>query len=144
MLPRLIRTTVLVENLERFNNACKELKMRYWGKNIEIDGSFYNTDMGKSLLPTPSEMDALKKAGNSFQYEGDAELYEITVQNMMREVEKNQVGTILMLALEQSPRTLRIIPLTSKEQGVGKIPCANPVGGFNPKGNECYVSERGK
>ena len=114
--------------------------MRYWGKNIEIDGSFYKTEMGKSLLPTPAEMDALKKANNFFQLEGDSEVYEVTVQNMMRDIESNQIGKLLIMGLDNSPRKLRIIPLTSKEQSLlKKGPCAIPVGGFNPKGSECVI-----
>jgi len=114
--------------------------MRYWGKNIEIDGSFYKTEMGKSLLPTPAEMDGFKKAGNFFQLEGDAEVYEVTVQNMMRDIEENQIGKLLIMGLDNSPRKLRIIPITSKEQSVlKKGPCAIPVGSYNPKGNECVI-----
>ena len=114
--------------------------MRYWGKNIEIDGSFYKTEMGKSLLPTPAEMDGFKKAGNFFQLEGDAEVYEVTVQNMMRDIEENQIGKLLIRGLDNSPRKLRIIPITSKEQSVlKKGPCAIPVGNYDPKGNECVI-----
>lgn len=114
--------------------------MRYWGKNIEIDGSFYNTEMGKNLSPTSVEMEGLKSAGNFFQYEGNVEIYETTVQNMMREIASDQIGQILLLALEQCSPKLRIIPLTSKEQSLlKKGPCAIPIGNFNPTGSECVI-----
>lgn len=113
--------------------------MRYWGKNIEIDGSFYKTEMGKKLLPTAAEMAQYKATGNLFQHEGDVEMYEVTVQNMMRDISSNQVGEILISAINSTPLKLRIIPLTNKEQINGKIPCANPVGKYNPKGNECVI-----
>jgi Effector protein len=120
--------------------------MRYWGKNIEIDGSFYNTAMGKSLLPSSSEMAQLQASGNFFQYEGNVEVFETTMQNMMREIGKNSVGKILIDAINRSPKTLRIIPLTGKEQfqvppgKKGKVPCANAVGNYNPKsGNDCVI-----
>ncbi|MEZ5426614.1 MAG: M91 family zinc metallopeptidase [Pyrinomonadaceae bacterium] len=114
--------------------------MRYWGKNIEIDGSFYQTEMGKKLLPTAAEKAQWKAMGSYFQYEGNVEFYEVTVQNMMREIAGNKVGQILIRAINQSAQKLRIIPLTSKEQAFQKkIPCANPVGGYNPKGNACVI-----
>jgi hypothetical protein len=114
--------------------------MRYWGKNIEIDGSFYNTEMGKKLIPTAAEMAQLTATGNIFQYEGNAEIYEVTIQNMMRDIENNSVGKILIQAINQSPRTLRIIPLTWKEQSQSKkVPCANRVGNFSSAGNDCVI-----
>lgn len=113
--------------------------MRYWGKNIEIDGSFYKTEMGKRFLPNATEMAQLRATGNFFQYEGDVEFYEVTIQNMLREIDGNQVGKILIQTLNQSQRTVRIIPLTNKEQLNGKIPCATAVGGFDPNGNECVI-----
>jgi hypothetical protein len=112
--------------------------MRYWGKNIEIDGSFY--DRAGSLLPTAVEMAQLKATGNFYQYEGNAAFYEETIQNMLKEIERNDVGKILIQAINQSPKSVRIIPLTGKEQfQKGKIPCANPVGGFSQKGSHCVI-----
>jgi hypothetical protein len=114
--------------------------MRYWGENIEIDGTFYNTDAGKQLIPNAAEMAQLQATGNFYMYEGNAETYEETVQNMMRDIEANQVGKILMLAINQTSSKLRIIPLTSKEQfQLGRIPCARPIPTADRKGTECVI-----
>lgn len=114
--------------------------MRYWGQNIQIDGSFYKTEMGKNLLPTSSEMVQYKATGNYFQHEGNVETYEETVQNMMRDIEANSVGKVLIAAINRSPLTLRIIPLTSKEQSQSnKVPCSIPVGSYNPRGSESVI-----
>ena len=114
--------------------------MRYWGQNIEIDGTFYNTAAGQQLIPNAAEMAQLKATGNFYQYEGNADTYEETVQIMMRDIAGNQVGKILILAINNSSSKLRIIPLTSKEQFLlGRIPCANRVGNYAAKGNECVI-----
>jgi hypothetical protein len=114
--------------------------MRYWGENIEIDGTFYSTAAGQQLIPNAVEMAQLKAAGNFYQYEGNADTYEETVQNMMRDIDGNQVGKILILAINQTASKLKIIPLTSKEQfQLGRIPCANRVGNYTTKGNECVI-----
>lgn len=114
--------------------------MRYWGKNIEIDGSFYNTAMGKNLLPTPAEMAQLKAAGNYYQHEGDVGFYEETVQTMLKQIDReNSVGQILIDAINRTPKTLRIIPLTGKEQMKGKNFQANCVGSYNQQGNDCVI-----
>jgi len=114
--------------------------MRYWGQNIEIDGSYYNTPMGKSLLPTPAEMAMLRATGNFYQNEGDVEVYEVTIQNMLREIEKNPVGEILISKINRAPKKLRIIPLLGKEEMKGQNFCANPVGSYNRSGgNDCVI-----
>ena len=115
--------------------------MRYWGKNIQIDGSFYDTAQGRTLLSTPAELALLKAAGNYFQFEGNADFYEATVQNMMRDIQGNPLGRILINAIIRSNNTLRIIPLTLKEQVLlGRSPCANPVGGtYKPAGVDCVI-----
>src|SRR5262249_36207828 len=103
--------------------------MRYWGQKIEIDGSFYNTAMGKNLGPTPTELAQLKKDGSWVQYEGNAEAFEVVVQNIVRDIDNNPVGNIILHALERNARTVRTIPLTWKEQTLLKrIPCNNSVG----------------
>ena len=122
----------------------RRLDMRYWGKNIEIDGSFYKTEMGKKLLPTDLEMNQLRNSGNFFQLEGGVEIYEVIVQNTLREIEKNQVGSILLNAINSSSKKLRIIPLTGKEQFTGnpktrRVPCNNPVGVYNTSGNDTVI-----
>lgn len=114
--------------------------MRYWGKNIEIDAAFYNTDAGKKLLPTEAEMMFLRSSGSFYQSEGIIEIYEKTVQDMMREIEKNSIGIILVTAINAMPRKLRIIPLTSKEQSqLNRTPFTNCVGDINPRGNESVI-----
>ncbi len=114
--------------------------MRYWGLNIEIDASYYNTEHGKQMSPTAAEAAQLKATGSFFQHEGNVETYEVTVQNMMRDIEANTVGRILVRALNRCSTKLRIIPLTWKEQSqLGRIPCANLVGKFSDKGNDCVV-----
>lgn len=103
--------------------------MRYWGKQIEIDGSFYNTAMGKSLGPTPAEMAQYRATKNWFQYEGNSEAFEVIVQDLLRDIDNNPVGSILLDALDRSTRTVRIIPLTWKEQTLlNRKPCNNSVG----------------
>ena len=114
--------------------------MRYWGKNIEIDGSFYTTKHGQSLIPTAQERAQMMASGNPFAYEGNVEIYEVTIQNMLRQIAGNPVGRLLIDAINRSGSTLRIIPLTSKEQSqLKRIPCANPVGNYSPKGNHCVI-----
>lgn len=114
--------------------------MRYWGKNIEIDGSFYNTAQGRSLSPTEAEKAQLRAAGNFFQFEGDQEMYEVTVQNLMREIAQSTIGWILIGAINRSNNKLRIIPLTSKEQSMlNRIPCANAAGKFKQGGFDSVV-----
>jgi len=77
--------------------------MRYWGKNIEIDGSYYKTARAKSSGLMPGE--------------DNVELFETTVQDLMRTIEtKSTVGRTIVRAINQSPRTLRIIPLTIAER----------------------------
>jgi hypothetical protein len=114
--------------------------MRFWGKNIEIDGSFYDTAFGKTMLPTAAEMAQLVAAGNFFKHEGNAEFFEVTIQNMLREIDSDAVGKILIDAISRSNKMVRIIPLTWKEQSqLGRIPCANRVGNFSTGGNECVI-----
>ena len=96
--------------------------------------------MGKKLLPTTAEMAQLTATGNFYQWEGDAETYETTVQNMMRDIQRNSIGGILIDAINRSKNQLRIIPLTGKEQfQQGKIPQANQVGQYRPEGNDCVI-----
>lgn len=114
--------------------------MRYWGKNIEIDASFYGTAHGKSMLPTPAEKANLKAAGSYLQHDGDAGVFEETVQTMMRGIDSNAIGKILIEAINGSPRVLRIIPLTVKEQSLlNRTPCARGVGTPNTKGNDSVI-----
>jgi len=112
--------------------------MRYWGKNIEIDGSFYGR--AGNLLPTAAEMAQLKATGNYYQFEGNVELFEETVQNMLREIEKDPVGQILISKINRSSKTVRIIPLTGKEQfQLKRNYCANLVGNFSKSGNDSVI-----
>ena len=114
--------------------------MRYWGNNIEIDGSYYDTPMGKSFLPTPAEMAQLQATGNYFQFEGNVEIFEVTVQDMLREIEKNPVGRILLSKIASSGRTLRIIPLTGKEEFSHNVRLQSiPRGQFNGTGWESVI-----
>lgn len=114
--------------------------MRYWGHKIEIDGSFYNTEFGKKMSPSAEDMVQLKKDNNPFQYEGNAAFFEETIQNMLREISADRVGRVLLDGINRSSRTVRIIPLTWKEQSqLGRIPCANKVGDYSPKGNDCVI-----
>lgn len=114
--------------------------MRYWGKNIEIDGSFYDTAFGKTMLPNAAEMAQLVAAGNFFKYEGNAAFYEETIQNMLREIDSDPVGKILIDGLHRAGKVVRIIPLTWKEQAIlNRKPCANPVGKISPQGNACVI-----
>ena len=114
--------------------------MRYWGKFIEIDGSYYDTPMGKSRLPNAAELAEYLARGLMFNLEGNAALYEETVQNMLRDISIDPVGNILLDAINRTERKVRIIPLTSNEQAKMNIkPCANPVGTVSPKGNECVI-----
>lgn len=77
--------------------------MRYWGKNIEIDGSYYKTDLAKSRGLWPGE--------------DNIERFETTVQDLMRTIEtKSTVGRTIIHAVNRSPRKLRIIPLTIAER----------------------------
>ena len=112
--------------------------MRYWGKNIEIDGSFYSTPLGKNMLLNPTEMAYMKASGNPFMNEGNVEIFETKVQDIMRDIEANPVGKILIEAINQTSSNVRIIPLTLKEQNLGKNFCANPIGN-NVKGYECVI-----
>jgi hypothetical protein len=95
--------------------------MRYWGENIEIDGSYY-TRAQKQFLPTDAEMAQYKASGNFLQNEGNVELFESTVQQMLKDIEGNRVGKILVGGINQSPRTVRIIPLTWEENAKSKKP----------------------
>jgi hypothetical protein len=113
--------------------------MRYWGQNIEIDGNYYNTAMGKSFLPTSAEMAQLKATGNYYQYEGNVDVYETGVQNMLREIEKNEVGQVLLWKINQAPKKVKIIPLLGKEESRGSNFCANSVGLYNRSGNDCVI-----
>src|SRR5690242_551819 len=113
--------------------------MRYWGQNIEIDGSYYNTQMGKSLLPTAAEMAQLQATGNYYQYEGNVDIYESGVQNMLRDIEKNEVGQILLWKINRAPKKVKIIPLLGKEEAKGSNFCANLVGNFSTSGNDCVI-----
>jgi len=114
--------------------------MRYWGKKIEIDGSFYNTDAGKRLSPTAAEMAQLKATNNIFQVEGNVEIFESVVQGMVKEIADNPVGKILIDALDRGSKTVRIIPLTWKEQTqLKRIPCNNSVGKPSTKGNDAVI-----
>ncbi|OAI47366.1 hypothetical protein AYO44_09665 [Planctomycetaceae bacterium SCGC AG-212-F19] len=115
--------------------------MRYWGKNIEIDASFYTTAMGKSLAPTPAELAQFRATNNLFQNEGNVEVYEVTIQNMMRDIDNNMVGTILIDAINRAPKTVRIIPLTLKEEMRKKPlgPCNNGVKAPSGTGNDSVI-----
>lgn len=114
--------------------------MRYWGKFIEIDGSYYDTPMGKSRLPNAAELAQYVAGGLMFNLEGNASVYEETIQNMLRDISKDPVGSILIDGINRANRLVRIIPLTSNEQSKMNIkPCANPVGQVSAKGNECVI-----
>jgi hypothetical protein len=77
--------------------------MRYWGKNVVIDGSYYDTPLAKQRGVLPGE--------------GDVERYEKTVQDLMRHLEhKSAIGRVVIQAVNRSPRQLRIIPLTLAER----------------------------
>lgn len=96
--------------------------MRRWGNRLEIDGSFYDTELGKRLGPTARELAQLVATKNPLQYEGNAIVFEETIQNMLREIERDQVGRSLIGAISCLSRTVRIIPLTSKEQSqLGRV-----------------------
>ena len=125
--------------------------MRYWGKNIEIDGSYYKSPLGQSFMPKPLERQELLKRNAFFQFEGDVENYEKAVQEILRLIENNRVGKVLMQAINRDANKLRIIPLTQNEQKSpgkdkagndipGKRPCANGVGNINPRaGNDSVI-----
>ena len=86
--------------------------MRYWGKNISIDGSW------------------LEKVG-AYQANQDtmglrpyqAMLYEHTVQGLLRQLQNSSVGSAVIQMINQSPRELRIIPhaILSFEQSSAHI-----------------------
>ena len=108
--------------------------------NIEIDGSFLNTSFAQTMLPTAAEMGYLRLTNNIYQFEDSAEVYEETVQNMFRVLGQNSIGSILIDAINRSPNTLRIIPLTWKEQTLlGRGACARPVGLYSAKGTSCVI-----
>jgi hypothetical protein len=114
--------------------------MRFWGNNIEIDGSFYTTAMGQSFMPTATEMATLKASRSYFQFEGDVETFEKTVQDMLRSIESNRVGQILISKINRAGRTVRIIPLTGKEEfWEHKRLQAIPVGRFEKTGWESVI-----
>src|SRR5437588_10274476 len=92
--------------------------MRYWGKQIEIDGSYYNTVHGKLMGPTPAQLADLKASGNTYQFEGNVAVFEETVQNMIRDIDRNPVGHVLIDGIDRCSCTVRIIPLTWKEQTI--------------------------
>jgi hypothetical protein len=105
--------------------------VRYWGKNIEIDGSYYATAMAKSRGLQPGE--------------DNIALFETTVQDLLRTIEtKSTVGKTIILAINRAPRTLRIIPLTIAERygptSRGAWPVATNDAAASPKNfNVCYV-----
>jgi Effector protein len=114
--------------------------MRYWGMKIEIDGSFYKTDQGKRQIPAPAEVARLKAANNMFQFEGNVDTFETTVQNMMRDIQENAVGKVLLDAINRSKHSVRVIPLTRVEQeSMKRVPQANCVGRFDAAGNDCVI-----
>ncbi|MGH6929812.1 MAG: hypothetical protein ACREEV_15955, partial [Dongiaceae bacterium] len=105
--------------------------MRYWGPNIEIDGRYYKTDMAKSRGLWPGE--------------DNIELYETTVQDVLRTIEtKSTVGKTVIHAIGRSPKKLRIIPLTITERygptSRGTWPRPMNDTAASPKNfNVCYV-----
>lgn len=114
--------------------------MRYWGKQIEIDGSYYDTAHGRMMGPTPAQMAQLKAVGSFYQFEGNAAVFEETVQNMVRDIDRNPVGHALIDGINRSSRTVRIIPLTWKEQTTLKRGlCARVVGALSPRGNDSVI-----
>jgi hypothetical protein len=115
--------------------------MRYWGPNIEIDGSYYKTALAKSRGLLPGE--------------DNIELFETTVQDVLRTIEtKSTVGKTIVQAINRSPRRLRIIPLTIAERygptSRGTWPVPTKEAAASPKnfsvcyiGMPCYVGSGG-
>jgi Effector protein len=105
--------------------------MRYWGPNIEIDGSYYKTAMAKSKGLWPGE--------------DNIERYETTVQDLLRTLEtKSTVGKTIIQAISRSPKKLRIIPLTITERygptSRGTWPTPVKDAAASPKSFQvCYV-----
>jgi hypothetical protein len=96
--------------------------------------------MGRSRMPNAAELAQYVARGQMFHLEGNAAVYEETVQNMLRDISNDPVGQILVDGIHRTQRKVRIIPLTSNEQVKMNIrPCANPVGKVSPKGNECVI-----
>jgi len=59
---------------------------------------------------------------------------------MMRDIDRNPVGSILIDGINRSSRTVRIIPLTWKEQTVLKrYLCARVVGTLSFRGNDSVI-----
>jgi hypothetical protein len=78
------------------------MPMRYWGKNIEIDASYYRSSLARARGLTPME--------------NNPDFYEQTVQGLMRDLEtKSTVSKLVVHAINRNPHQLRIIPLTLAE-----------------------------
>jgi hypothetical protein len=96
--------------------------------------------MGKRLAPSPAEMAKFRANNNLFQNEGNVEVYEVTVQNMMRYIERNRVGAILIDGINRAPKSVRIIPLAYKELTVKNLgPCNNCVKAPSGTGNDAVI-----
>jgi hypothetical protein len=76
--------------------------MRFWGKNICIDGSW--------IQNSPSRND------ENLNRNPNAEQFEIDTQNVLRKIEANKVGKCLITALGGAPRKATIRPLSDQAQ----------------------------
>jgi len=72
--------------------------MRYWGRNIQIDG----TKVRASLHDEP-----LRLYDNTAEA---AESYEVRAQNRLRQISTNQAGGILLDAINDQPRVVTLKP----------------------------------
>src|SRR5262245_42309137 len=79
---------------------CGEDKMRYWGKNIVIDGSW----LEKEGVYLPNQAVIGLQAYK-------ATIFEETVQGLLRQLQgSSRVGAAVIQMINASPRELRIIP----------------------------------
>lgn len=60
------------------------------------------------MSPTAAEAAQLQASGSVFQHEGNVETYEVTVQNIMRDIEGNRVGKILIHGVPLSSASFRL------------------------------------
>ncbi len=91
--------------------------MRYWGRNIQIDGTWYHTPNAAGKARPPVATDQLVKS------------YEKDVQDILRRIASTRVGgLILRLINQRSTKTLRFIPNVYRAFNPGARP-VNPARG---------------
>jgi hypothetical protein len=94
---------------------------RYWGQNIVIDGSWYNS-RGANGVTRPAPI-AAPGVGNNV-----VDSYEYQVQEVLRRIANGStVGKLVISLINQSPRSLRIVPVGVNQFGQTK---ARPVACF--------------